>query len=133
GLFTVWFIARATFFAMHNVSGIPLNDEKATSADIRKNLEAKYGLDKPLYQQYLIFLANMAKGDFGISFTQKNRSVNDIIKAHFPVSAALGFLAIFFAGVGGVLFGALAAHYKNRWPDYLLIAFVVITISIPSF
>lgn len=133
GLFTVWFIATATFFAMHSVPGNPLNDDKATSSEIRKNLEKKYGLDKPLYQQYFIFVKNMLKGDFGISFTQKNRSVNDIIKEHFPVSAALGFFAIFYASLGGILFGALAAHYKNRWPDYLLIAFVVITISVPSF
>jgi ABC-type dipeptide/oligopeptide/nickel transport system permease component len=133
GLLTIWFIATATFFAMHNVPGNPLSDEKTVSLEIRKNLEAKYGLDKPLSQQYFIFLGNMLKGDFGISFTQKNRHVNDIIKEHFPVSAALGFFAIIFAAVGGIVFGALSAHYKNRWPDHLLIIFVVISISVPSF
>jgi len=133
GALTIWFIATATFFAMHNVPGNPLNDAKAVNPEIRKNLEEKYGLDKPLSKQYLIFLGNMLKGDFGISFTQKNRRVNDIIREHFPVSALLGFFALLFAAAGGVLFGALAAHYKNRWPDYLLIVVVVLTISVPSF
>ena len=59
GLLTIWFIATATFFAMHNVPGNPLSDEKTVSPEIRKNLEAKYGLDKPLSQQYFIFLGNI--------------------------------------------------------------------------
>jgi len=59
--------------------------------------------------------------------------VNDIIREHFPVSAQLGFFAIVFATIGGILFGALSAQYKNQWPDYLIIIFVVITISVPSF
>lgn len=133
GLATIWFIATATFVAMHNVPGNPLADEKALSPEIRKNLEKKYGLDKPLLEQYGIYLFNMLQGDFGISFTQKNRSVNDIIKEHFPVSALLGFCAIIFASVGGIIFGALSAHYKNRWPDYSLMIAVVIVISVPSF
>lgn len=133
GVLTVWFIASATFFAMHNVPGDPLKDDKAVSPELRKNLEKQYGLDKPLAQQYLIYIGNMLKGDFGISFTQKNRRVNDIIREHFPVSAMLGFFAIVFSAVGAILFGALAAHYKNRWPDYVLVGFVVLTISVPSF
>ena len=126
GLITVWFIASATFVAMHSVPGNPLANDKATNPEIRKNLEAKYGLDKPLHQQYFIYLGNMLQGDFGISFTQQNRSVNSIIKEHFPVSALLGIFAILFASVGGITFGALAALYKNRWPDYILIIFVVL-------
>ena len=84
GIITVWFIATATFVAMHSVPGDPLIQNKAVTAQIRKNLEIKYGLDKPITQQYLIYMGNMLKGDFGISFTQQNRSVNDIIVKHFP-------------------------------------------------
>ena len=73
GIITVWFIATATFIAMHNVPGDPLMSEKATSAEIRANLEARYGLDKTLPEQYAIYLASMLRGDFGISFTQQNR------------------------------------------------------------
>jgi ABC-type dipeptide/oligopeptide/nickel transport system permease component len=86
GLITVWFIASATFFGMHAVPGDPLTGDKALTPQIRANLEAKYGLDKPLATQYWIYLGNIAQGDFGISYTQENRRVNDIIREHFPVS-----------------------------------------------
>jgi ABC-type dipeptide/oligopeptide/nickel transport system permease component len=133
GVITVWFIATATFLAMHSVPGDPLTSERAVTADIRANLEAKYGLDKPLGQQYLIYMGNLLRGDFGISFTQKNREVNDIIREHFPVSATLGILAIVFAGLGGVLWGALTALYRNRLPDVIIMFLVILGISVPSF
>ena len=133
GLVTIWFIASATFFGMHAVPGDPLAGDKAVTAQIRANLEAKYGLDKPLGTQYLIYLGNIAKGDFGISYTQENRRVNDIIREHFPISATLGILAIVFAGLGGVLWGALTALYRNRWPDVVIMFLVILGISVPSF
>lgn len=133
GIITVWFIATATFFAMHAVPGDPLSGDKALTEKIRANLEAKYGLDKPVGTQYLIFLKNLAQGDFGISFTQENRQVNDIIREHFPVSATLGILAIMFAGLGGVLWGALTALYRNRLPDTIIMFLVILGISVPSF
>ena len=135
GVITVWFIATATFIAMHQVPGDPLLNDKAIPAEIRKNLEQRYGLDKPITHQYLIFLRNMLPPDpdFGISFTQQNRRVNDIIKDHFPVSATLGLLAIFFAATGGILFGALTAIYRNRLPDIIIMFLVILGISVPSF
>lgn len=133
GLITVWFIATATFVAMHSVPGDPLLNDKATTPEIRRHLEALYGLDKPVLQQYVIYLGNMARGDFGISFTQQNRAVNDIIRDHFPVSAALGVLALVFAALGGILWGALAALYRNRWPDAAIMVAVVIGVSVPGF
>ena len=133
GVITVWFIATATFVAMHNVPGDPLADQRATNEVIRANLEARYGLDKPVTQQYFIYLGNMLRGDFGMSFTQQNREVNDIIREHFPVSAALGILAVTFAGLGGVLWGALTSLYRNRLPDYIIMFLVILCISVPSF
>lgn len=133
GVITIWFIATATFIAMHNVPGDPLMNEKAVSAEIRMNLEKKYGLDKPKLQQYFIYLGNMLQGDFGISFTQQNRQVNDIIKDHFPVSATLGMLAILIAAAGGILWGALTATYRNRLPDVIIMFLVILGISVPSF
>ena len=133
GIVTVWFIATATFFAMHAVPGDPLADQRATTPAIRKNLEARYGLDRPVTEQYLVFLGNMLRGDFGISFTQENRRVNDIIRESFPVSATLGILAVAFAAFGGVVWGALTAIYRNRLPDlvitFLLIHFTIIQAS----
>ena len=133
GIVTVWFIATATFFAMHNVPGDPLLNDRAVSEAIRINLEAKYGLDQPIGTQYLIYLGNLVQGDFGISFTQENREVNDIIREHFPISAILGILAVVFAAAGGILFGALTAIYRNRLPDYIIMLLVILGISVPSF
>ena len=133
GIVTVWFIATATFFAMHNVPGDPLINDRAVSEAIRINLEAKYGLDQPIGTQYLIYLGNLVQGDFGISFTQENREVNDIIREHFPISAILGVLAVVFAAAGGILFGALTAIYRNRLPDYIIMLLVILGISVPSF
>ncbi|HCC43071.1 MAG TPA: ABC transporter permease, partial [Gammaproteobacteria bacterium] len=111
----------------------PLMNDKAVTDEIRANLEAKYGLDRPLPEQYVIFIANMLRGDFGISFTQQNRRVNDIIRDHFPVSATLGILAIIFAAAGGILWGALTAIYRNRLPDIFIMFLVILGISVPSF
>jgi ABC-type dipeptide/oligopeptide/nickel transport system permease component len=133
GVITVWFIATATFFAMHNVPGDPLSSERATTDEIRANLEAKYGLDKPLTQQYFIYIGNLLQGDFGISFSQQNRQVNDIIREHFPVSATLGILAVLFAMLGGILWGALTALYRDRLPDTVIMFLVILGISVPSF
>ncbi|MBL6688054.1 MAG: ABC transporter permease [Pseudomonadales bacterium] len=133
GILTVWFIATATFLAMHAVPGDPLMNEKATTPEIRQNLAKKYGLDRPIPEQYIIFLGNMLQGDFGLSFTQQNRKVNDIIRDHFPVSAALGILAITFAAAGGILWGALTALYRNRLPDIIIMFLVILGISVPSF
>ena len=133
GIVTVWFIATATFIAMHSVPGDPLMNDKAVTAEIRANLEKKYGLDKSVPEQYLIFMSNMLRGDFGISFTQQNRKVNDIRRDHFPVSATLGLLAVFFAAIGGIVWGALTAIYRNRLPDIIIMFLVILGISVPSF
>jgi len=133
GVITVWFIATATFVAMHAVPGDPLSSDKATTPEIRKNLEERYGLNRPVFEQYVIYMGNLARGDFGISFTQRNRRVNDIIREHFPVSATLGILSIVFAALGGIVWGALTAIYRNRLPDLIIMFLVILGISMPSF
>jgi ABC-type dipeptide/oligopeptide/nickel transport system permease component len=133
GLLTVFFIATATFAAMHLVPGDPITGAKAMSPEIRANLERKYGLDRPVLAQYGIYLANMLKGDFGISFTQQNRTVNAIIREHFPVSAKLGILAIVFATLGGILFGSITALARGRLADPVVMFLVILGISVPSF
>jgi ABC-type dipeptide/oligopeptide/nickel transport system permease component len=133
GLITVWFIATVTFIAMHAVPGDPLSDERATTEQVRRNLERRYGLDRPLIEQYGIYMGSMLRGDFGISFTQENRRVNDIIREHFPVSATLGVLAVAFAALGGIVWGALTALFRNRLPDVVIMFLVILAISVPSF
>ena len=133
GVITVWFIATSTFIAMHAVPGDPLSGERLTNVRIRANLEARYGLDKPLLEQYGIYMGGMLRGDFGVSFAQENRRVNDIIREHFPVSATLGVLALAFAAFGGIVWGALTAIYRNRLPDVIIMFLVILGISVPSF
>ena len=133
GIVTVWFIATATFIAMHAVPGDPLANQRATNEQIRQNLEQRYGLDRPVTEQYVVFLGGILRGDFGISFTQENRRVNDIIRESFPVSATLGILAIVFAAFGGVLMGALTALFRDRVPDLVIMFLVILGISVPSF
>jgi len=133
GILTVFFLATATFVLMHSVPGDPLARAKAMTPQIRANLEAKYGLDEPVLVQYGVYLGNMVKGDFGISFTQQNRTVNEIIRKHFPVSAKLGLFSLFFATLGGIAFGAAAARARGRVGDGALMLFVILGISVPSF
>lgn len=133
GAITVLFIATATFAAMHLVPGDPITGAKATNPEIRKNLERRYGLDKPLLTQYRVYLGSMLRGDFGISFTQQNRSVNDIIRDHFPVSAKLGVLSLVFATLGGVLFGSITALARGKLADRTVMFLVILGVSVPSF
>ncbi len=133
GLLTIWFVATATFAAMHMVPGDPLSNDRAMAPEMRENLMRQYGLDKPVLRQYGIYLGNMLRGDFGISYAEENRRVNDIIREHFPVSASLGVLAIFFATLGGILWGALTARYQQRWPDFVIMGLVILSISVPGF
>ncbi len=130
---TIWFIATATFAAMHAVPGDPLTGEKITNAEIRANVAARYGLDRPILEQYGIYMNAMLHGDFGVSYTQQNRRVNDIIRENFPVSATLGILALALATFGGILWGALTAIYRNRLPDAVIMFLVIVGISVPSF
>jgi ABC-type dipeptide/oligopeptide/nickel transport system permease component len=133
GVLTVYFIATATFAAMHLVPGDPITSGKAMTPEIRANLERKYGLDRPVLEQYGVYLANMLRGDFGISFTQQNRTVNDIIREHFPVSAKLGILSLLFATLGGILFGSLTALARGKLADRTVMFLVILGISVPSF
>ena len=133
GLVTVFAIATLTFFGMHAVPGDPLLKGKVVNEAVRKNLEEKYGINKPLHIQYGTFLLNMAQGDFGISFTQQNRTVNEIIREHFPVSAILGMLAIITAAIGGIIGGAIAALKRNSLSDRTIMSMVILFVSVPSF
>lgn len=131
---TLYLVATATFVLMHAVPGNPLQQEKAMSDVIRQNLEEKYGLNKPLLQQYTTYMSNMFfKFDFGISFKQVNRPVNKIIAEHFMPSATLGVMALFGALVFGVILGIFAALNRNGIPDMFAMVLAVFGVSIPSF
>lgn len=132
-MLTLWLILTATFIMMKSIPGDPFANEKMILPEIRANMEAKYGLDKPLFEQYVTYMNNLLHGDFGISFKYKGRSVNDIIATGFPVSAALGLSACAVGLVLGIIFGVLAAIKRGHWPDYLVIIISILGVSVPAF
>jgi oligopeptide transport system permease protein len=132
-ILTLWLILTATFIMMKSIPGDPFANEKMILPEIRANMEAKYGLDKPLFEQYLTYMNNLLHGDFGISFKYKGRSVNEIIATGFPVSAALGLSACAVGLALGIIFGIFAAVKRGKWPDYLVIIISILGVSVPAF
>src|SRR6185436_10664016 len=108
-------IITATFFMVRFVPGGPFTAEKAIPPEILKNLEAHYGLDQPLWRQYLTYLGSIARGDLGPSFKYPNRTANEIIGDKLPVSLELGGWALLLALCIGLPLGVLAAVRKNTF------------------
>ncbi len=132
-LLALFLVITATFFMIRFVPGGPFTAEKAVTPEILRNLEAHYGLDRPLWRQYLDYLGSLGRGDLGPSFKYPNRTVNEIIGDKLPVSAELGALALGFALLVGISLGTLAAVYRNTWVDYVASTFGMMGISIPTF
>ncbi len=126
-------IITATFFMIRFVPGGPFTSEKAVSPEIKANLEAHYGLDKPLYEQYFDYLGSLLQGDFGPSFKYPNRTVNEIIADKLPVSLELGLTSLVVALVVGITLGVVAAVKRNTWLDYFSSAIAMTGICIPTF
>ncbi|MGY8717902.1 MAG: ABC transporter permease [Verrucomicrobiia bacterium] len=126
-------IITATFFMIRFVPGGPFTSEKAVSPEIKANLEAHYGLDKPLYQQYFDYLGSLMKGDLGPSFKYPNRTVNEIIADKLPVSLELVLTSLAVALVFGITLGVIAAIKRNTWLDYVSSSIAMTGICIPTF
>lgn len=126
-------IITITFFMLRFVPGGPFTAEKAVSPEILRNLEAHYGLDKPLYQQYLDYLGQLIRGDLGPSFKYPNRTVNEIIAQKLPVSLELGALSLLVALVLGLSLGVIASLKPNTWLDYIPSSIAMVGICLPTF
>lgn len=129
----LFIIITATFFMIRFVPGGPFTSEKAVSPEIKANLEAHYGLDKPLYQQYFDYLGSLMQGDFGPSFKYPNRTVNEIIADKLPVSLELGLTSLAVALILGITLGVTAAVKRNTWLDYFCSSIAMTGICIPTF
>ena len=131
---TVWVVITLTFFVMRAVPGGPFLGEKAISEAATKALEAKYGMDKPLFEQYTTYLSDiLTKLDFGPSLKQRGRDVIDIIADGMKVSAALGLMAAFSAAAVGIVLGAVAALRRNKLIDKIIMIITTAFVSMPSF
>lgn len=130
---TIWAVATITFFLMNMVPGGPFLSEKAISPQATAALEAKYGLDKPLFQQYLTYIGDALHGDFGDSLKQRGRTVMDIILMKFPVSARVGGISVLVALFIGVPLGCIAALKRGKFLDSLISVISTCGIAVPSF
>ncbi len=131
-IFTIFIITIITFFTMNAIPGGPFNSEKASSPEVKAALEKRYNLDKPLPEQYIIYIKGLAKGDMGIS-TKTGRDIATTILTSFKVSAAIGGMAAALAIVTGIVLGSIAALYRNTFADRLIVFISTLMTAVPSF
>lgn len=130
---TIFAVATITFFLMNMVPGGPFLSEKAISPKAQAALEAKYGLDKPLFEQYVTYITDALHGDFGDSLKQRGRTVMDIITSKFPVSARLGGCAVLVSLLLGIPLGCAAALNRGKLVDSVISVFTTCGIAVPNF
>jgi oligopeptide transport system permease protein len=130
---TLLTVITVCYLMLHMTPGGPFDSERKVSAAVLANLQAKYHLDLPLWQQYLYYLNNLLHGDLGASFRYADWSVNDLVAKALPVSLLIGGLSMLIAVFSGVLLGIWAALRQNSWVDHALMVFCNIGGSVPSF
>ena len=128
----LWAVATITFFLMHAVPGGPFTQDKDVPPAVNEALNRRYHLDKPLYQQYALYLWDASQGDLGLSF-QGDRDVAKLLKDGFFVTAQLGLMGLFVAATLGMVLGTLSALNQNGPLDYLGVVFATIGASVPNF
>lgn len=133
GIVTAFAVATLTFFIMNLVPGGPFLAEKAVTAQAQAALEAKYGLDKPLFIQYINYMKGLIKGDLGLSLKKRGFTVNAIIGNKFPVSARVGGLAVLVSVLVGIPLGSIAAYKRGKAIDNIVIVLSTAGIAIPGF
>ncbi|MFN3975408.1 MAG: ABC transporter permease [Dehalococcoidia bacterium] len=132
GLPVLILISLITFLLMHAVPGGPFDREKKLPPQVLENLNRKYHLDEPLWKQYLRYMWGVLRFDFGPTYSSTTRTVNDIFREQFPVSAHLGLMAVALAVGVGIPLGVIAALKQNSIADYTSMVFAVLGVSIPS-
>lgn len=130
---TLFIIITVAFFMMRIAPGGPFDSQRRLPPEIEHNIKAAYDLDKPVYQQYLIYLGKLARGDLGPSYKNKDFSVSELIADGLPVSAKLGLSAIVLAIAFGLTMGTIAALRQNNAADYSIMSLAMIGITIPTF
>lgn len=131
--FSIFFIITLTFFMMKAIPGGPFTREKKLPPQIEQAINEKYHLDDPLWKQYVDYLGRTARWDLGPSFKYQYKTVNDIIKEYFPVSAQLGAIAIILALGIGLSAGIISALKQNQFLDYGTMFLAILCFSVPSF
>lgn len=130
---TLLVIITLAFFMMRVAPGGPFDSQRRLPPEIERNVQAAYQLDKPVYQQYFLYLGKLVRGDFGPSYRNKDFTVSQLIADGLPVSAELGISAIVLALVLGTLLGVTAALNHNRLTDHAIMSLAMFGITIPTF
>ncbi|GAU76271.1 ABC transporter permease [Fusibacter sp. 3D3] len=130
---TIFVLATVSFFLLRSLPGNPFQTETVLSVETEARMMAYYGLDKPLFEQYLTYLGNLLHGDLGYSLKYTNRTVNNMIASAFPISATLGLISLGVAVPIGLFLGIISARKRGKAVDYLCVFISVIGVSIPSF
>ena len=130
---TLFLVVTVAFFMMRAAPGSPFDMDRKLSPEIERNVMAKYGMDKPLHEQYFNYLRDVTRGDLGPSLKYKDKSVLQILQENYKVSLTLGLSAIILASVVGVTLGVLAALRQNRMIDYGVMAVAIVGVCIPTF
>lgn len=130
---TLLVLITITFFMMRFAPGTPFSGERSLPPQVLANIEAKYGLDKPVFQQYLGYLGGLLQGDLGPSFKYKDYTVNELVAQALPVSATIGAIAFVFTLLVGVSVGTIAALKQNSWIDYTIMSTAMAGVVLPSF
>ncbi|MCV3263465.1 oligopeptide ABC transporter permease OppB [Vibrio harveyi] len=131
---TMLVLITVSFFLMRFAPGNPFSSERPLPPEVMANIEAKYGLDKPVFEQYTTYLTNVIQGDFGPSFKYLDYTVNELISVALPVSAKVGFIAFIFTVILGVTVGTIAALKQNTWVDYAIMSTrAMLGVVMPSF
>ncbi|GAA3708897.1 oligopeptide ABC transporter permease OppB [Oceanisphaera sediminis] len=130
---TLLVLITISFFMMRFAPGNPFSSERSLPPEVLANIEAKYGLDKPVLEQYFGYLGSLLQGNLGPSFKYKDFSVNELVAQALPVSAEIGLYAFFGAVLFGVTLGVIAALRQNSWIDYLTMSTAMVGVVIPSF
>lgn len=131
-LVSILIVSAITFFVMNLIPGGPFNKEKATSPAVQQALEERYNLDKPVGEQYVIYMNNLLHGDWGVSLLT-GRDIWTDIQTKFAVSAKLGGTAALVAIIFGIVLGSIAALTRNKLPDRLIVFFTTLGTAMPSF
>jgi oligopeptide transport system permease protein len=129
----LWIAVTVAFFTLRLAPGGPFDGERPLPPGILANLRAHYNLDKPLVEQYLIYVGNVLKGDLGPSFINEDFSVTEQLMIGMPYTFTVATLAIIMSVILGVAAGAIGAIYQNRMPDYLISVIILTGLVLPNF
>jgi oligopeptide transport system permease protein len=130
---TLFLVVTVAFFMMRAAPGSPFDMDRKLAPEILRNVEAKYGMNRPLTEQYVRYLGDVLQGDLGPSLKYKDKSVAEILKENYPVSVILGLSAIIIASIVGVTLGVLAALRQNRSVDYGVMTLAILGVCVPTF